>query len=217
MCCHTTPLRAGTILLKSVITKCKSARARRRKALYVAMENRTFLIWGNLTDTGAHGPPTECTSSAGENGDNLVSPMMGIMFQDAGCVGEGSNIPFEVRKTKVGRAVHAVYGGLGKASEDDNPMPGHEWPAMVVVDELEGAEHFIPVSIEVTAYRYSPKHAITYTVGGAYSDWDSSEDPIPADEWAIPSVCYEEASTETSKGRDKGAKRGWADWRRWWW
>jgi hypothetical protein len=107
--------------------------------VYVAATNRTFLLQGNLTDGGVLGPPTECTSTSGQDSDKMRSAsvlMYAIFggqlgeFGEAGCVGEGGLWPFEVRKTKVGRAVHAIYGSV---DGDRDSMPGREWPLQLVV------------------------------------------------------------------------------------
>ena len=61
------------------------------------------------------------------------------------------------------------------------------------VDELEGAEHFIPVSFEYSRAKYSSItdpgfRAVAF--GGTYADWDASDFPIPGSEWDLPAVCY---------------------------
>ena len=111
----------------------------RRKAVYVAVANRTFLLRGNLTDGGLPGPATGCTSTSGQDPEKMysASALMAFIFagqlgdgRESGCVGDGGLWPFEIRTTKVGRAIHAVYGAV---DGERASMPGREWPVQLVV------------------------------------------------------------------------------------
>jgi hypothetical protein len=88
------------------------------------------------------------------------------------------------------------------------------------VDELEGADHFIPVSFENTVAggysdspaiagdelvcQYDPSNPATcfmaQTIIGTYADWDSSDTPISGSEWDIPAVCYTTPTKAAAKG-----------------
>lgn len=198
------------------------------KAVYDASVNRTFLIRGNMTEDGAVGPATFCHSEPGSDFNlvgmhptagtsfSLWTPMFGCQnnecIGDGGCVGEGGIWPTKLGQTRVGRAVHAVYA-FEFADSAAAPSSANEAVKIeLIVDELDDAEHFIPISFAAdTLNPWGQDTRIAWT--GIYTDFDSSDVPFPASEWDIPAVCY----TAAASARREHARQPEASAHKWWW
>jgi hypothetical protein len=206
--------------------ECSSDLGRPRwlKALYLAAANRTFIIQGNVTADGAKGPATRCESEAGQSANLMVgaAQLMAYMFADlrstsgdSGCVGTDGLFPIRVRETRLGRVVHAVY-----AVSDDvqPPVPGREYAVELVVDEMEDGDGFVPVSFSFTGdFNDDPARCVQggdssscgfISQAGQYTDWDSSEEPVPPAEFEIPAVCFTDAGSAVPHAKTRGRGDG---------
>ena len=94
-------------------------------------------------------------------------------------------------------------------------MPGREYPVELVVDEMEGGDSFVPVSFSWMASEEDPARCVqagessscSYTTEtGQYTDWDSSEEPIPPTEFEIPAACYTDAGTAVPRSAKAGGR-----------
>eukprot|EP01047_Picozoa_sp_COSAG01_P033378 COSAG01_NODE_2453_length_7674_cov_13.713003_1_plen_120_part_00 len=90
----------------------------------------------------------------------------------------------------------------------------------LIVDELDDAEHFIPISFAAdTLNPWGQDTRIVWT--GIYTDFDSSDVPFPASEWDIPAasdfsdrpICY----TAAASARREHARQPEASAHKWWW
>ena len=207
---------------------CDSNMALWLKVMFKASENRTFVISGNISETGAP-TATSCTSFSGEEGIALAvyAPAFAYIFANAtadgglrlNCVGAGSLWQRRDRfGARVGPVMQAVYTG---APPQFNVPAGAPPPRFVVAESASADGDDIPISLEgitlpssvdsigdhgsVTRPSADLPELESFSVH--YTDWDSNGPPVPPEYWVVPGMCFASGGTGWAEGDLEAERR----------